>query len=247
MNEAERIKLKMKKDRNNDLMFYICIIMFLALAICIGIVNYSNRYQPDQSLYVNYDLSTDILPEPVQRNIEKESFTISKYGMNITLTKLASYDIVGKVEAIKDFSSNFLANFFSFSSDNFTNYISPRDLALSWGEVSLDKNSNSIVADQYYFNEERRVLFSYNYELTSKYGREYVETHVSNNHIIALDDGIRKQLMKIKQSDVVRIIGYLVDVKCDNGWSWGPSSMSREDTGCEIIYAEDIVIMRKNK
>ena len=245
MNEAERIKLKMKNDRNKDLMFYISIILFITFAICIGIIAFSKRYKPDESLYVNYDLSKDVIPEPVQQVIEHEEFSINKYGMKITFTKLASYDITGKVEALKDFSSSFLANFFSFNSGNFTNYISPRDLALSWGNVALDENSDTVSADQYFFNGDRRVLFSFSYELTSKYGREYVESHTSNNHIIALDDGLRRELLRIKESDVVRIIGYLVDAKCNNGWSWGPSSMSRNDTGCEIILAEDIVIMPK--
>lgn len=245
MNEAERIKMKMKESRNKDTMFYICVVMFIALALCLGIVSYSQRYKPDSSLYASYDLSKDILPNPIQESVEKESFTVKKSGINIEITKLARYDITGKVEGIKDFSGNFLANLFSFNSENFTNFISPRDLALSWGNVALDENSNTIGADQYFFNGNRVVLFTYAYELTSKYGKEYIGTHVSNNHIITLDNDLKRELLKIKQSDVVRIIGYLVDCKADNGWSWGPSSMSREDTGCEIILAEDIVIMPK--
>ena len=245
MNEAERIKMKMREERNKDTMFYICVIMFIAFALCLGIISFSKRYKPDSSLYVNYDLSEDIIPDPVQKSIEHEVFSVDKYGMKITFTKLASYDVTGKVEALKDFSSSLLANFFSFNSGNFTNYISPRDLALSWGNVALDENIDTVSADQYFFNGDRRVLFSYTHELTSKYGREYVECHTSNNHIIALDNGLRRELLRIKEFDIVRIIGYLVDVKCDNGWSWGPSSLSREDVGCEIILAEDIVIMPK--
>ena len=133
----------------------------------------------------------------------------------------------------------------SLNASDFTNYISPRDLALSWGEIALEKNSDSIIADQYIFNNTRTVLFTYNSNLISKYGKEYITTHVSNNHIITLNNELKNELMKIKQLDVVRIIGYLVDVKCNNGWSWGPSSMVRNDTGCEIILAEDIIINKK--
>ena len=244
MNQAEREKINLKKSRNNDLMFYIVVVMFIALSICIGIVSFSKRYKPDESLYIDYDLSKDVIPDPVQENVEKESFTIKKYGVNIKITKLASYDITGKVEAIKDYSPNFLANFFSFNAHDMTNYISPRDLAMSWGEIALDKNSDKIRADQNVFNGERRVLFAYPL-LTSEYQDEFVESHLSNNHVITLDSGLKRQLLKIKESDIVRIIGYLVDVDCDNGWHWGPSSMSRTDSGCEIILAEDIVILNK--
>ena len=245
MNEAERIKLNLKKQRNNDMILYICIIMFVAFALCLSIVVYANRYRPDPSLYTEYDLSKDIIPDPIQTKMEKESFSINKYGINIKITKLAKYDITGKVEGIKDFSSNFLSNFFSLNSEDFTNYISPRDLALSWGNLSLDENSNTISADQYFFNGNRVVLFNYSDELRDKYDEQYIISHSSNNHIITLDKGLRQQLLKLKQSDVVRIIGYLVECRADNGWHWGPSSMSRSDTGCEIILAEDIVILNK--
>ena len=59
MNQAEREKINLKKSRNNDLMFYIVVVMFIALSICIGIVSFSKRYKPDESLYIDYDLSKD--------------------------------------------------------------------------------------------------------------------------------------------------------------------------------------------
>ena len=111
MNEAERIKLKLKQQRTNDLMFYICIIMFVTFSVCLSIISFSNRYVADSSLYVEYDLNTDLIPDPVQKKIEKDSFLIQKFGVDIKITKLASYDITGKVEAIKDYSSNFFSNF----------------------------------------------------------------------------------------------------------------------------------------
>lgn len=248
MNEAERIKLKIKHDRNRDLFFYICLIIFFAIAICVASIMFSNRYKPDPSLYRNYDLSKDIIPEPVQEPVEKESFKIRKYGSNIEITKLASYDITGKVEALKDFSGNFLSNFFTFQTYDMTNYISPRDVTLTWGELALDENSDSIRASQNIFNGQRVVAYAYTSELKKKYGEKFIETHLSNNHIITLNNDLKRILMKIKVTDIVRIKGYLVDVKGSNGWEWGPSSLTRTDHGlhsCEIIYAEDIVIMKK--
>lgn len=248
MNEADRIKRELKKAKYKDVISYSCIIIFLALVICYFIISPSTKYTPDPSLYVNYDLSKDIIPEPVQKSVEKESFTIEKYGVDIKITKLASYDITGKVEAIKDFSTNFLSNFFSFNSGDMTNYISPRDLTLSWGELALDENTNGITANQNVLNGARVVVFSWSGKLREKYGDEYLYSHVSNNHIITLNDDLKRQLMKIKTTDIVRIKGYLVDVECSNGIKWGPSSLVRNDTGlhcCEILYAEDIVIMKK--
>ena len=248
MNEAERIKLKLKKQRTNDLMLYICIIMFVALSTCLGIVMFANRYRPDPSLYIEYDLSKDLIPDPVQTKIEKDSFMIQKFGVDIKITKLASYDITGKVEAIKDYSSNFFSNFLNFEAENMTNYISPRDLTLSWGPIALDENSNSIKADQNYLNSERVVWYTYTDSLKKKYGEEYILSHISNNHVVTLNRDLKRELLKIKQADIVRIKGYLIEVNCSNGINWGPSSLLRDDHGfhsCEILYAEDIVILNK--
>lgn len=250
MNEVERIKNEIRTKRNKDTLFYVCVVIFIAVALCVGIVSFSNRYKPDPSLYVSYNLKTDILPEPIQTAVDRESFSIKKHGVTINIKKLASYDITGKVEAIKDYSANFLANFFSFDAGNMADYISPRDLTLTWGELSLDANSNSIKADQNILNGQRVVVFAYTDGLKQKYGEEYIQSHLSNNHIITLNDDLKRQLMKVKVTDIVRIKGYLVDVTCSNGYKWGPSSMTRSDHGlhsCEILYAEDIVIMPKNK
>lgn len=248
MNEAERIKAQLKRSRNKELFFYIAIIIFCTVIFCVAIFNFSGSYKPDPSLYKSYDLSKDIIPEPIQKKVEEDKITLRKHGVDIEIKKLASYDITGKVEALKDFSGNFWSNFFSFKAREMTNYISPRDLTLTWGKLALDENSNSISANQSLMNGQRVVMFSYTHALKEKYGEEYIKSHLSNNHIITLDDNLKKQLMKIKVTDIVRIKGYLVDVKFSNGGSWGPSSLVRNDTGnhsCEILYAEDIVIMKK--
>lgn len=249
MTEAERIKAKLKKERYKDTFFNIMVLLVFG-GIVLWFIWNGGGYNPDKSLYVNYDLKTDLIPNPVQEDIPDESFTIRKYGVDITITKLASYDITGKVEAIKDYSTNFFSNMLSFSASNMTDYISPRDLTLSWGDIALSENSNLIQADQNYLNSQRVVWYSYKGELKSKYGEDHILSHISNNHIIALDNGLRRQLQKVKTLDIVRIKGYLVDVKCSNGVTWGPSSLTRTDDGfhsCEILYAEDIVIMPKNK
>lgn len=246
MTEVEKIKQKRKKELTGNIVF-VLIVAILFITIIIAVSNkISNKYEPDSSLYVKYDLSKDKIPEPKQKMITPESFTINRYGVDITIKKIATYDITGKVEAVKDFSSNIIANIFSFNSSDMTKYISPKDIALSWGEMALDENSEDIWASQDVFNGERRVLYRYTGDLISKYNKEYIESHISNNHIIALDDGIRNVLKNIETADVVRIVGYLVEVDCSNGWHWGPSSTSRKDEGCEIIYAEDIVIMPQN-
>ena len=248
MNEAERLKEKIKIKRKSELMYWCFFIVVVTVGLCYIILQSANTYKPDPSLYVKYNLSEDIIPNPVQNMIEKESFVIRKYGVDIKITKLASYDITGKVEGIKDYSSNLFSNFLNFESAKMADYISPRDLAVSWGEIALKKNSGFIEADQYCLNQDRVVYYKYTNDLIKEYGEEYILSHISNNHVVTLNKDLERELLKIKVTDIVRIKGYLIDVSCSNGYRWGPSSMTREDKGlhsCEILLAEDIVIMNR--
>lgn len=241
--------LQKKKEMWKDIIY----IILLAIVVCVCLLQIGNfsSYNPDPSLYREYDLSKDIIQDPIQQTVSKETFSTKIYGVDVNITKLASYDITGKVEALKDFSTNLVANFFSFSSGKMSNYISPRDLTLSWGKIAQDDNTEYIQVNQEFFNNQRTALISYKSKLIEKYGYDYIRQHISNNHIIALDRNLRTQLAKIKVTDVVRVIGYLVEVNCSNGVHWGPSSLTRTDSGnhaCEILYAEEILIMpQKNK
>ena len=245
-----REKVKHKKKEMWKNIAYIIIFSCVICAFLLQVMNFS-PYKPDPSLYKEYDLSTDIIKDPIQKSVDKETLSFKIHGVDVDITKLASYDITGKVEALKDFNTNFLANFLSFSSWDMSNYISPRDLTLSWGKIAQDDNSEYIQVNQEFFNNQRRALVNCKPQLIDKYGMDYSIEHVSNNHIIVIDKNLRSQLAKIKVTDVVRIIGYLVEVDCSNGVHWGPSSLRRNDTGghaCEIIYAEEILIMpQKNK
>ena len=243
MTEVEKRIAKRKKELACNIIY--TIIVAIIMYFILSTMFFSGHYEPDPSLMINYDLSKDVIPDPKQKAIEPDYVYTNKYTVDIKIKKLATYDITGKVEGIKDFSTNFLSNFFSLDAGEVTKYISPRDLALSWGDIALDENSNSIQADQYFHNSQRVVQWAWSSRLQKKYPSEYIRTHISNNHIITLDPGLTKQLKKIKVTDVVRIIGYLVDVDASNGYHWGPSSLVRNDTGCEIILAEDIIIMPK--
>ena len=64
----------------------------------------------------------------------------------------------------------------------------------------------------------------------------------SNNHIIASDNKVLKEIKSIKRFDVVELDGYLVDVSRKDGWHW-QTSLTREDTNggsCEVFWVNSI-------
>ncbi len=245
-----RIKTPEEEKRSRKASFIKDIIYIVVLAIVVYFFLYGiiidrifNKYVPDQSLYVEYNLGKDLIPDPIQKNVPEEHIPLKIRGVDLDVKKLASYDITGKVEAIKEYNTNPVANFLSFAGENVYDYISPIDLTLSWGKVALYENSNHFYSNQYTTNTYRMVMSSWDEVLSEKLGDNYVKTHFSNNHLISLDKGIRDEFSKIKEGQIVRIQGYLVYVVDSNGGHWGPSSLVRDDNGCEIIYVEKFINM----
>ena len=250
------MKIKSKEERLKERRVTLIknIIFIIILAIILYLLIYTfiiypifSGYHRDESLNVSYNLYKDLIPDPIQKSVNKETFTEKVRGVDINITKLAYYDITGKVEAIQNYSTNPISNMLSFKGTNVIDYISPIDLTLSWGEIALDKNSNHIASDQYYLNRDRVVQTTWDGVLASEFSRDFIISHFSNNHVISLDRGIRNEFSKVKVNQIVRIQGYLVKVECSNGITWGPSSLTRTDEGlhaCEIIYVEKFLIMK---
>ena len=109
---------------------------------------------------------------------------------------------------------------------------------MKFKEAKKDSNIVSIGGNDRFTN------FTIGGDLLKDYGND-ATNYISNNHIIPMNNQQKNVLKKVRKGDVVQILGYLV--YCEgNGWTWGPSSMTRTDTGngaCEIILAESIYIL----
>ncbi|MBQ9610429.1 MAG: zinc ribbon domain-containing protein [Lachnospiraceae bacterium] len=125
------------------------------------------------------------------------------------------------------------------------NRLAPRDIALAWGKVA--EYNDEI---DFHWSQHGRWVFwkvnSYD-ELDSVDSVEYVSCHMSNNHLIAADNTIKRKIRRIKKGDHIKITGYLVNVDAENKrgkvFLWD-SSTTRTDTGdgaCEVIYVTDVI------
>ena len=63
----------------------------------------------------------------------------------------------------------------------------------------------------------------------------------ANMHMIPADPAVAARLARVREGELVRLSGYLVDVlEPSTGWTWR-SSRSRDDTGagsCELVLLE---------
>ncbi|MEP7154388.1 MAG: hypothetical protein ABI905_01345 [Betaproteobacteria bacterium] len=71
---------------------------------------------------------------------------------------------------------------------------------------------------------------------------EEVTNHSANMHLIAADKYVAKKISALRDGQVVKMRGYLVEAKRSDGFTW-TSSLSRTDSGngaCELMWVEDI-------
>lgn len=110
--------------------------------------------------------------------------------------------------------------------------LSPVDLALGWGPMSVASVLNELKISQ----SGRWYEFSSRGELPLD--QRQIELHSANTHCLPADDAMRDRLLAVKRHQVVTMEGYLVEVTAEDGYRWR-SSLTRDDTGggaCEVMW-----------
>ena len=115
--------------------------------------------------------------------------------------------------------------------------LAPVDLVLGWGPMSDEailKDIKISQAGRFYSWHVDEFLIP----------RDQIEKNSANMHMIPANQQIEKTLKAVKQGQVVKITGFLVEAIASNGWYW-KSSLSRDDTGagaCELVYVTAISV-----
>ncbi len=114
--------------------------------------------------------------------------------------------------------------------------LSPWDFALGWGEMARPE-----IAEQFEIRQSGRWYYWRTQRLPIP--KRLVETSSANMHLIPANDQVRKRLEQVDEEDQLRLRGFLVEARSDDGWRWR-SSLSREDTGngaCEVILVTEVL------
>ena len=173
------------------------------------------------SFPIKYASSLSIDKSPIQKNINKskQSFQFDEFK----ITPLANFQLVARVLGAERYRNDR------------ESVLSPVDLALGWGPMAnpdtLDKLTISQSNRWYHWRTDDFPI-----------PRRDIETNSANMHFIPGNSEVEAKLKSIQSGDIVKLMGYLVHIDGDDGWSW-TSSMTREVTGghsCEVILLEDI-------
>lgn len=141
------------------------------------------------------------------------------------LLPLASYDIEARVLSVETYRFDRNAE------------LTPVDLALGWGPMS-----DSDVLRHFTITQQFRTFAWVTADFPIP--REEVEASAANVHVIASSPSLERKLRKLREGDVVRLEGFLVEARAADGWSWR-SSLTREDSGmgaCELIYVKRMTV-----
>ena len=114
--------------------------------------------------------------------------------------------------------------------------LSPWDFALGWGRMA-----DPDIAGQFSIRQSGRWYYWRTDRLPIP--RREVETSSANMHLIPATDRVREALDRIDTGSTLRLRGFLVEARGEDGWYWR-SSLTREDTGngaCEVILVTEVL------
>jgi hypothetical protein len=179
----------------------------------------------DFSIGAPFPADVQLEREPIQVNLDSPPGPFTFRGYSIY--PVARYDMAVRVLSRHRYARD-------GSSE-----ISPVDLAVAWGVKGDPDVVDSLKVRQwsrfYRWEMDRSDLDSLGMS-----ARELGDLS-ANVHMIPANDDIRRQLMRLRRGDAVKLGGYLVNVDFRDGW-WR-TSLTRTDRGpgaCEILLVTRI-------
>lgn len=115
--------------------------------------------------------------------------------------------------------------------------LSPVDLALGWGPMADPDVLSKLRISQ----SGRWMHWSAD---SLPIPRKDIEHNAANVHVIPMNKEIEDEIDRLREGDVIKIQGKLVNVKAKDGFYWN-SSLTRTDTGdgaCEVMLLTKVEV-----
>jgi hypothetical protein len=182
--------------------------------------------------------------EPRQRPTERAPFTAEVEGIRYRVEPQFSYAIEGLVVSEHVTEAWWRpAGFHARANDR----LNVKDLCVIWGENAAN-------------GSYRRARF-HSGEFTcyvrfpsAPATQAFVPRALSNNHLLAVDPALRRQLRQLRRGDQIALRGYLASYGHDQATGtgggrgyWRGTSISRDDTGngaCETLFVTEARVLR---
>lgn len=185
--------------------------------------------------------AAELLPtlgaEPLQHALTAPAFEARAGGVDYRVAPVADYEITGLVVSRHDADTWW--DWIHRASKDHLNVV---DLCMVWGvnaaHGAYEKMSFSSGQFVCYFSSRDDAAWE----------PQYIRA-LSNNHLLAEDSGIARQLRRLRVGDQVRIGGQLASYSHQAGFAFTRgTSLTREDTGngaCETIFVREVELLRR--
>lgn len=114
----------------------------------------------------------------------------------------------------------------------------PTDVVFGWGPMSDERNLNSLMVRQ----SDR----SFYWEMTKPPIKQTeMWKHAANMHLIGPTQEIRDKISSLREGQIVKIEGFLVNARSPDGWVL-KSSLKRDDIGddaSELVWINSLTIL----
>jgi hypothetical protein len=170
-----------------------------------------------------------MLRASAQTATSRAPFAFEFRGSAVRVRPVAEYSLAGLVVSQNDVES--FADIYHDSSS-----VDTKDLCLLSGE--------SLGTDDFHQVSVRSGPFTCYFRYPPGYAFRHQDW--SNNHLITDDEALRDAIGGIHTGDQVRLRGLLVDYQMDDwGERWRETSTVRNDQGCEVIFVEELEVVRR--
>jgi hypothetical protein len=187
----------------------------------------------------NFPGSEDILDEllmaPIQIISNKEPFEVKRKEIVYTVEPLYSYELYGMVVSYNN--SN---KWYDYYHKQWKDYLNIRDLCVIWGS-----NTDNELYKEIDFSHGSFTCYCKTSNMDA--WRAFDMTGLSNNHLLATDQFVAKNIMDAKVGDQIYFKGYLSHYSHNQGFERGTSTV-RTDKGngaCETVFITDFQILKE--
>jgi hypothetical protein len=206
--------------------------VLLPVAAAVFVVSFFTRYRLPEPA----DILAPLKEDPVQSADRlPEPFEVTRKNVTYTVTPLASYELWGLIV-----SYHHSASFIDISHRQWNDFLNTKDVCVIWG-----RNVETGVYQRMTFrNRDFTCYFSYPDRET---GELFVESALSNNHLLPADTLVGDAVLKARTGDQVHFKGWLVSYGITGAPYARRSSLSRLDRGngaCEVVYVDEFEILR---
>jgi len=172
----------------------------------------------------------ELLQEPLQLATDRPPFTFDYRGKQCRVKPVASYELWGLVVSHNDIHS--VADIYHDTSS-----VDTKDLCVLWGESLQNRDYLRATFKSGPFT----CYVSWSEPLPG-----LRMDGIGNNHMITDSPAVRQAIARVRVGDQVHFRGLLVNYQMED-WEgfWRNTSTVRTDSGCEVVYVEDLEILER--